>query len=143
MPYFRYFFFSFIFISWRLITSQHCSGFCHTLTWISHGVTSTFLNCIIQMSKLKLQEVDNLPKVTHQTLQESYSDSPAPDPEVPRSLLYHLTCVHINVIYAQISINFNFLVYLALLIMVYILSFRKCTLFFYMPCTIIDAENKW
>ena len=33
------FFFSFIFISWRLITSQHCSGFCHTLTWISHGVT--------------------------------------------------------------------------------------------------------
>ena len=33
-----FFFFSFIFISWRLITSQHCSGFCHTLTWISHGV---------------------------------------------------------------------------------------------------------
>ena len=32
-------FFSFIFISWRLITSQHLSGFCHTLTWISHGVT--------------------------------------------------------------------------------------------------------
>ena len=32
-------FFSFIFISWRLVTSQHFSGFCHTLTWISHGVT--------------------------------------------------------------------------------------------------------
>ena len=31
-------FFSFIFISWRLITLQCCSGFCHTLTWISHGV---------------------------------------------------------------------------------------------------------
>ena len=31
-------FFSFIFISWRLITSQHFSGFWHTLTWISHGV---------------------------------------------------------------------------------------------------------
>ena len=29
----------FIFLSWRLITSQHCSGFCHTLTWISHGFT--------------------------------------------------------------------------------------------------------
>ena len=29
---FIYLFFSFIFISWRLITSQHCSGFCHTLT---------------------------------------------------------------------------------------------------------------
>ena len=33
------FFFSVIFISWRLITSQHFSGFCHTLTWISHGFT--------------------------------------------------------------------------------------------------------
>ena len=30
-------FFSFIFISWRLITLQYCSVFCHTLTWISHG----------------------------------------------------------------------------------------------------------
>ena len=33
------FFFPFIFISWRLITLQHCSVFCHTLTWISHGFT--------------------------------------------------------------------------------------------------------
>ena len=33
-------FFSFIFISGRLITLQYCSGFCHTLTWISHGFTS-------------------------------------------------------------------------------------------------------
>ena len=27
-----YIFFPFIFISWRLITLQYCSGFCHTLT---------------------------------------------------------------------------------------------------------------
>ena len=33
--YFVYFFF----ISWRLITLQNCSGFCHTLTRISHGFT--------------------------------------------------------------------------------------------------------
>ena len=33
------FFFPFIFISWRLITLQYCSGFCHTLTWISYGFT--------------------------------------------------------------------------------------------------------
>ena len=32
-------FFSFIFVSWRLITLQYCSGFCHTLTWFSHGFT--------------------------------------------------------------------------------------------------------
>ena len=27
-----FFFFPFIFISWRLITLQYCSGFCHMLT---------------------------------------------------------------------------------------------------------------
>ena len=38
--FFSFLFFSFFFfISWRLITSQHFSGFCHTLTWISHGFT--------------------------------------------------------------------------------------------------------
>ena len=34
-----FYFFPFIIISWRLITLQYCSGFCHTLTWISHGFT--------------------------------------------------------------------------------------------------------
>ena len=34
------FFFSFIFISWRLITLQYCTGFRYTLTWISHEFTS-------------------------------------------------------------------------------------------------------
>ena len=28
-----------IFFNWRLITSQYCGGFGHTLTWISHGCT--------------------------------------------------------------------------------------------------------
>ena len=36
---FLFLFFSFIFISCRLITLQYCSGFCHPLTWISHGPT--------------------------------------------------------------------------------------------------------
>ena len=36
---FYFYLFSFIFICWRLITLQYCSGFCHTLTWISHGFT--------------------------------------------------------------------------------------------------------
>ena len=35
----REFSFFFFFISWRLITLQYCSGFCHTLKWISHGFT--------------------------------------------------------------------------------------------------------
>ena len=28
-----------IYINWRLITLQYCGGFCHSLTWISHGCT--------------------------------------------------------------------------------------------------------
>ena len=33
------FIFLFIFISWRLIALQYCSGFFHSLTWISHEFT--------------------------------------------------------------------------------------------------------
>jgi len=32
-------FFYFIYFTWRLTTLQYCSGFCYTLTWISHGCT--------------------------------------------------------------------------------------------------------
>ena len=32
-------FYFYIYFNWRLITLQYCSGFCHTLTWISHGFT--------------------------------------------------------------------------------------------------------
>ena len=41
------FFFSFIFINWRLITLQYCSGFCHTLTWISHGFTCLVFSRVV------------------------------------------------------------------------------------------------
>ena len=34
------FFFSFIFVSWRLITLQYCSGFCHTLTKCSLDIAN-------------------------------------------------------------------------------------------------------
>ena len=37
--YFYFLFVPFTFLSWRLITLQYCSGFCHTLTWISHEFT--------------------------------------------------------------------------------------------------------
>ena len=34
-----YFIFKLINFNWRLIILQYCSGFCHTLIWISHGCT--------------------------------------------------------------------------------------------------------
>ena len=36
---FSFFKFYLFFISWRLITVQYCSGFCHILTWVSHWYT--------------------------------------------------------------------------------------------------------
>ena len=39
LPFYYFLFFSFIYISWRLITLHYCSGFCHILVWISHGFT--------------------------------------------------------------------------------------------------------
>ena len=56
------FFFLHFFFSWRLITLQYCSGFCHTLTWISHGFTwgSSWSLSPIQCHKP--------PSIVHQTL---------------------------------------------------------------------------
>ena len=34
-----FFFLIFSNFNWRLITLQYCGGFCHILTWISHGCT--------------------------------------------------------------------------------------------------------
>ena len=38
-PHTIFIFFYFFKISWRIITLQYCSGFCHTLTWTSLGYT--------------------------------------------------------------------------------------------------------
>ena len=34
-----FYFLKFIYFNWKLITLQYCTGFCNTLTWISHGCT--------------------------------------------------------------------------------------------------------
>ena len=39
LQYSLFFFNFYFFVSWRLIALQYCSGFCHTLKWISHGFT--------------------------------------------------------------------------------------------------------
>ena len=36
---FTFFFFFVSYFNWRLIALQYCGGFCHILTWISHGWT--------------------------------------------------------------------------------------------------------
>ena len=39
MDFLKFIYIFIYFITWRLITSQYCSGFCHTLTRIRHGFT--------------------------------------------------------------------------------------------------------
>ena len=43
LPFASLHFFYSIYFNWRLITLQYCSGFCHMLTWISHGCTYSSL----------------------------------------------------------------------------------------------------
>ena len=60
--------FSFIFISWRLITLQYCSGFCHTLTWISPKETLSSL-VILRSHKLCTLDTTPLSHLFHQLRQ--------------------------------------------------------------------------
>ena len=55
------YFFPFIFLSWRLITLQYCSVFCHTLTWISHGFT-----CVSHPEPLPLPPCQSQPSGSSQ-----------------------------------------------------------------------------
>ena len=111
--FFLQFFFSFIFISWRLITSQHFSVFCHTLTWISHGVTCiphpdppshlplhpialvfpvhqarALVSCI-QPGLVISFTLDNI----HVLKLFSWNIPPSPSPTESRRLLYICVCV--------------------------------------------------
>ena len=49
--------FFFFFISWRLITLQYCSGFCHTLTWISHGRKNLWRDTLIDWKWTKIKKL--------------------------------------------------------------------------------------
>ena len=66
-----FFFFSFIYISWRLITLQYCNGLCHTVIWISHGFTCvphpepTTLHCKTQLESWPLPQIAYLPFWSH------------------------------------------------------------------------------
>ena len=101
-------FFFFFLISWRLITLQYCSGFCHTLTWISHGFTcvpilippstspstwslsvfpvhqvQAFVSCI-QPGLVICFTLDNI----HVSMLFSWNIPPSPSPTESKSLFY-------------------------------------------------------
>ena len=51
---FNFNFFPFIFISWRLITLQYCSGFCHTLT--DKGLISKIHKQLLKLNSRKIND---------------------------------------------------------------------------------------
>ena len=80
-----FFFLIFIFfISWRLITLQYCSGFCHTLTWISRGVT-----CVLASLSIKESCYSN-PK--EMKCWESLFCSDFSDSRIPQGWLLRASC---------------------------------------------------
>ena len=119
---FSNFFFPIIFISWRLITLQYCSGFCHTLTWISHGFTyvphpelpshlpphpslwvipvhqpRALVSCI-QHGLAICFTLDNI----HVSMLFSQIIPPLPSPRVQKPVLY--TCVSFSVLHIGLSL---------------------------------------
>ena len=112
----------FFLISWRLITLQYCSGFCHTLTWISHGFTlfpilnppptslpiSSFwdipvhqpraLVSCIQPGLANCFTLDNI----HVSMLFSQIIPPLPSPRVQKSVLY--ICVSFSVLHIGLSL---------------------------------------
>ena len=90
---------NYFFISWRLITLQYCSGFCHTLTRISHGFTciphpdppshlrlhqvQALVSCI-QPGLVICFTLDNI----HVLMLFSWNIPPSPSPTESKSLFY-------------------------------------------------------
>ena len=73
------FFKKFIYFNWRLITLQYCSGFCHTLTWISHVLVFPILNPLpisLPIPSLRVIPVHQpwAPHLMHQTWTGDLSD---------------------------------------------------------------------
>ena len=116
-------FFPFIFISWRLITLQYCSGFWHTLTWISHRFTCIpyyeppshllphlslwvipvlqpwpLVSCI-QPGLVICFTLDNI----HVSVLFSQIIPPLPSPRVQKSVLY--ICVSFSVLHIGLSLS--------------------------------------
>ena len=79
-----------LYFNWRLITLQYCSGFCHTLTQISHGCT-----CVPHPEP---------PSLTHpsESSQCTSSEHPVSCIESGLTICFTSDKVHISVLFSQI-----------------------------------------
>ena len=87
-PISKYFFYYF---NWRLITLQYCSGFCHTLTWISHGYT-----CVLDPESPSHIPPHHIP--------QGHPSAPCPLSCIKPGLAIYFTYgnIHISMIFSQI-----------------------------------------
>ena len=79
-----------IYFNWRLITLQYCGGFCHTLTWISHGCT-----CVPHPDP---------PSPSHPSGSSQCTSLEHPVPCIKRGLVIYFTYdnIHVSVLFSQI-----------------------------------------
>ena len=77
-----------IYFNRRLITLQYCGGFCHTLTWLSHGCTY-------------VPPIQNIPQLHPYTILLGCPRAPA------LSALLHASNLHWSSILHMVIYNFN------------------------------------
>ena len=78
----------------KLITLQYCSGFCHTLTWISHGCT-----CV-----LKSQTPLPPPSLSHPSglSQSTCFECPVSCIKLGLAIYFTYDNIHVSVLFSQI-----------------------------------------
>ena len=134
--YFLCFFFSqtfyfilIIYFNWRLITLQYCSGFCQTLTWISHRPTcvphpeppshlpphpipqghrsAPALSTLSRALNLDQQAICFIYDNIHISALPSQIIPPSPSPIVQKSVLY--ICVSFAVLHIGLSLKIPYI----------------------------------
>ena len=150
-------FFPLFFISWRLITLQYCSGFCHTLTWISLGFTCVLhpeppshlpphpiplghpsaaaLSTLSHVSNLGWRSVSHLIIYMFQcySLRSSHLTF---SHRVQKSVLY--ICVSFSVLHIGLSLPSFWIPYICISILYWCLSFWLTSL-----CIMGSSFNGW
>ena len=83
-----------IYFNWRLMTLQYCSGFCHILTWISHGCT-----CVPHPEPYSHLPPHSIPSGSSQCTSPEH---PVPCIEPGLVICFTYDNIHVSVLFSEI-----------------------------------------